>query len=244
MQNKKCIIKEMPNYGPMPADGEIVIAKLLEESRPRQMLQVRYQNTLTGDIYLCLSGGFAWPVNSVSGSSDAVTPGFVFVVAVMEHPEDNDKVVYKVLAEVEQHGATALIADADALFHTYGANCGILPWSWQGDPDDENRMFLDAFNQQNNRYGENNYFYLSSPPNSKNKQAYPELVRSLLVPDNKVLFIGKESNLPNYMLNNTNRQAIVALGYVLDYFQTVQPWLRDLSPSDGTEEMDEDEWVY
>lgn len=235
------MIKEIPEYGPAPSDGEIVIAKLLGEPTPRQKLRVRYQNTSTGEIYLCLSGGFAWPIASQSASETVIEPGFAVAVAVMEDPDDNGKVIYKVLAEAESQGATELIRKAHRLFLTYGSQCRILPWSWIGDPDDENKRFLRAFNH-NSKRDDSKEFFLYPPPTIPNLQVYRELIRSLTATGNKRLFLGEKSNIRNCLLNNTSQQAITALGSILDYFETIIPWLRDLSPQSEDDDIDEDEW--
>jgi hypothetical protein len=237
------IIADVQTFGAMEA--ERVIADMLGESPRKMPRAVHYRNTVTDEKYLCLAGGFAWP---------GAQPGFAVVVAVKESA-NGEEPLYCVLAEREDNDVYSLLRQSHELWQLYGSNCREIPWFWYGDPNNGLNGFIQKFNNQQDKQGDEWQFFLTSAPYQEEPnrfEIYCRTIHSFLQGSNKRLVLGSCDRLRGYLdhlaVNDVMKgtsdghPAISALGSALIALDTYEPWLCDLSPQMVDDEVDEDEW--
>jgi hypothetical protein len=223
-----CVITEKSST-PQVYLADVVIAHVKGEAAPRRVKNVRYENRETGEAYLCLAGGFAWP---------GTKPGYACIVAVLDTP-DPHAAPLKIIAEVEDTNVPSLIEHAYALYETYGMNCSSIPWLWYGESDAGYDSFLYRFNEGVRRAEQQ--FFLVSPPHVElpNRfEFYCRVLYALLQGDKRRLFFFPESLLPAYLKNisptdvvtgsTKDHPAISAAGYVVSALAQYEPWLASL----------------
>lgn len=204
--------------------GERHISRILGESALQLPKSVVYTDTESGEKYLTLAGGFAWP---------GTRPGFIVVVGV----QNIERPVYRLLTELEETDVRLLIREGFALYQRYGLNCKEIPWQWYGDPEHGLNQFARDFNR--GRKTPKQMFYLTHPlhfGDSDQFGIYCRLLLSMLQRQEKMLFLGDCARLRSY-LNVLDSEMVVkgrvedypaidALGYVLSALHQYEPWLR------------------
>jgi hypothetical protein len=224
MNKIKCIIKENVTRNSV-TEADIHIAKITGE-KTKIKTNTRYQDTKTGEEYLCLSGGFGWPEIS--------KPGFALVVAVQETV---DGVRYNCLAELEEKNLNSLIRGAWDLYLQYGLNCGRIPWAWYGNAIDTRMSFLYRFNRQHP--WSKKLFFLQLPPHfhePDRAKAYAQVIWNELQREKNRLnlkscpkLLGNLSTVnpadPKKVFDDN--PSVTALGFVLSALDENKPWLRN-----------------
>ena len=187
-----------------------------------------YRNVETGETYLYLAGGIAWPWKDV--------PGFVVVVAVSKMPgEDVDAPLFICLEELEDYRIEGLLDGCRRLRDRYGfRQSGNLFRTWHGDQT----CFATLVNQFNLMLMEEKVqgVYLSDPIDFRQPshfEPYKRRVQSLLTrtgAGNKSLILGRCSALRNYLQSlppdADNCPAVTALGGVIYSLMVSTPWVQ------------------
>jgi len=235
------IVTEIQTFGAIEA--ERVIAGILGEPPRKMSKAVHYRNTVTDEKYLCLAGGFAWP---------GAQPGFAVVLAVQERI-NNEEPHYLALAEREDNDVYSLLGQSHELWQLYGSNCQEIPWSWYGDPNNGLNGFIQKFNKQREKQGNERPFFLTPAPyfgEPNQFEIYCRTIYSLLQGDSKRLVLGSCDRLRGYLdhlaMNDVvkgtieGHPAISALGSALIALDTYQPWLMEVTMPVATEDEYED----
>ena len=223
-----CVVKEIIESRQVYL-ADVMIAHVKGEPAPRRVRNVRYENTETGEKYLCLAGGFAWP---------GTKPGYACIVAVLDTP-DPHAAPLRIIAEVQDTDVPSLIERAYALYEKYGATSTVIPWLWYGESDAGYDAFLYRFNEGVRRTGTKEQFFLASPPHFQLPTRFEFYCRVLysLLPQGgtRRLFFFPESLLPAYLKNisltdavtgtTKDHPAISAAGYVVSALSQYEPWL-------------------
>jgi hypothetical protein len=224
------IITDVQTFGAMEA--ERVISDILGESPRKVPKAVHYRNNVTDEKYLCLAGGFAWP---------GAQPGFATVIGVQEG-SSGEEPLYCLLAEREDNDVDSLLRQSRELWQLYGSNCREIPWSWYGDPNNGLNGFIQKFNKQQEKRGNERPFFLTSAPHQEEPnrfEIYCRTIRSFLQGSNKRLVLGSCDRLRGYLdhlaVNDVMKRtaddhpAISALGSALIALDTYQPWLMEIT---------------
>lgn len=219
----ECIITEKVTQAKLDI-GERHISRIIGESTIKLPKSVVYTNTVTGEKYLTLAGGFAWP---------GTRPGFAVVVGV----QNIEAPVYRVITDIEEIDVRVLVRGGFALYQQYGMNCREIPWQWYGDPDHGLNQFARDFNR--GRRTPRQMFYLTHPLHFGDPDQfgiYCRLILSMLQRQEKRLFLGDCDRLRSYfnVLDSEmvvkgkveDYPAVAALGYVLSALHQYEPWLR------------------
>jgi hypothetical protein len=234
----KCVIKEHRTKGPPVTDIDRRIARITN-TEIRITRRIRYENMETGEQFLCLGGGFAWP---------GVKPGFAVVLGVQEREGGH---VYRAIAEAEAQDVRSLLQGTSALFLRYGKNCQEIPWMWYGDHTSGLTGLLHKFNEG---LPIEDRFYLAMPPHHEDQNAfatYCQTILSVLQGQEKRLYLDSCDGLRSHLStldaekaakgNPGECPAIAALGYVLSAFYQYEPWRQSVDviqyPGDSYEEF-------
>jgi hypothetical protein len=224
------IIADIQTFGAMEA--ERVISGILAESPCKIPRAVHYRNTVTDEKYLCLSGGFAWP---------GAQPGFAVVLAVKKDA-NGEEPLYCLLAEREDNDVYSLLRQSHELWQFYGSNCREIPWFWYGDPNNGLNGFIQKFNNQQEKQGNESPFFLTPAPCQEEPnrfEIYCRTIYSLLQDNNKRLVLGSCDRLRGYLdhlavddvmkATIDGHPAISALGSALIALDTYEPWLTEVA---------------
>lgn len=234
----ECIIKEQRIKVPRVTDHDRRIASLEGKEPPKAQRPVQYENAETGDIYLCISGGLAWP---------ALRPG---ASVVLGSQKKGESFIYKVLEAIEEHNVQVLLERSYELFLKWGLNCKTVPWTWHGDPEDGMNSFLLRFNlEKQNKDSQAKYFSLTYSPYHEDPKCFTlqcQTILSMVQPGSKRLYMGSSKRLQSALGELTpevvskgqvsDYPLVGALGYVLTALDSNRPWLRDVDHYDGNAE--------
>jgi len=163
-------------------------------------------------------GGFAWP---------SERPGFCIIVG--EHVTRyaaGDIYRYMVLSEVEEQQMDKLIQDSIRIRMLYKAQGMYGRLKRRSEKQLPAMHFLDLWNGDAGRTGKIP-FYLYEAPYTEERgliQYHFNILRAMLNPEEKILYLGERSNLSSYMMEvqedpnqmtDTNYPAVAALGYAV-----------------------------
>jgi hypothetical protein len=235
------IVADIQTFGAMEA--ERVIANMLGESPRKIPKAVHYRNIVTDEKYLCLAGGFGWP---------GAQPGFAVVLAVQENI-DSEEPLYCLLAEREDNDVYSLLRQSHELWQLYGSNCREIPWFWYGDPHNGLNGFIQKFNKQKEKQGNEKPFFLTPAPYQEEPnqfEIYCRTIYSFLQGNNKRLVLGSCDRLRGYLdhlaVNDVMKgtidghPAIGALGSALIALDTYESWLTEMAMPATIEDECED----
>jgi len=217
----KCIIKERTKKGPVIGFADRRFAQIRGLPIPRRWTSARYENTITGDMFFALSGGFCWP---------GERPGFAVVLGIQE-TKNRLQPLFKVLDELEEKDIPKLVEGAFELWQKWGRNCAIVPWQWYGNPEVGFNQFLTQFGKE---MGEKRY-YLVHPPHWEEKNAFEIYFKTIYaVARQRRLHVGQNHRLraamdvindrQTYKDNIEDHPAVAALGMVLTWMVEYEPW--------------------
>ena len=226
-----CIIKERRIKVQRVSEHDRRIARLEGKEPPRVQRPVQYENRETGEVYLCISGGLAWP---------ALRPGASVVLGVQK---EGESFIYKVLEAIEEPNVQVLLERSHDLFLNWGANCKTIPWMWYGNPEDGMNDFLLRFNvEMQNQDPKGKQFYLTYSPYHDDPKCFTlqcHRILSVLKPGAKRLYLGSSKRLQSRLGELTpdvvskgqvsDYPIVGALGYVLTALDSNRPWMRTVN---------------
>jgi hypothetical protein len=232
-----CIIKERRIKVPRVSEHDRRIARLEGKKPPRAQRPVQYENLETGEAYLCISGGLAWP---------ALRPGASVVLGVQK---EGESFIYKVLEAIEEPNVQVLLERSHDLFLKWGANCKTIPWMWYGNPEDGMNDFLLRFNvEMQNQDSKAKYICITYSPYHDDPKCFTlhcHRILSMLQPGAKRVYLGSSRCLQSCLGELTpdvvskgqvsDYPIVGALGYVLTALDSYSPWLRDVGRYNGHE---------
>lgn len=206
-------------------DAERRIAQMENGSCPRVRTGVKYLNIENGEEYQCLAGGFAWPSLRASGHA---------VIVGVHIAEENH--VFICLEEHRHKTVRGLLEGAYRLHQRYAANCNTVGFQWVGTCTEPRALEVARFNEtvKSELYFSPANDYIQK--NSDDFQAYVEKFYFLF--GQARLTVGRCQSLRNVLENFDTQNieadsfekgypAIVALGGVVSFLDTVRPWLRE-----------------
>ena len=221
-----CIIREKKIKGKWIDPLMKRLAMIESKPIPRQTVSYRYVNSLTGEEYLCVAGGLAWP-----GSQK----GFAVVVGVSS-PSDG-VIQYNILEEIEQESILPLLRETYRLYLKYGKGLKIIPFQWYGDPESGYNEALRKFNEWLEKNDKPRMPLINYPSHYKdsNKLAiYAQTLHDIAMKPGK-LKIGNNHATRKYIqlfegvdkgaVKTRDFPAIAALGYVLTWLHEYEPWI-------------------
>lgn len=197
---------------------------------------VYYVDDRTGNEYLYIAGGIAWPSKLSDKRNDL--PGFAVVVGVNKESEgDALKPTFTVLWETEEKRIKTLVWECVKIRYGFGyLNCLELLRFWYGDYRRYQTETLDTARIIERVYGKNHDGFFVNPAldveQTKCFDIYARTVQSLLTPDSsgkKRLTVGKNERLRNRLQDLTvDSPGVLAIGYVVHTLATEKPWLVNL----------------